>query len=467
MQSHQPNRPTNAKSYSNTFIFQSNYRFYSEITSKSLHQPSPILLTQMKLSVLALLGAALAKPLGERTLVVRDSEGASLDESSVVDPLTARGHAVTLKSVRDGTELYDNGQRAWDNLVLIPGRTKGLGKSLSTRSLLGFLEDGGNIAVLTTPESSPLSIREAAAQFGLIIGSKGVTLVDYFDGKPKDEAPQIVSYGDIKVNNTAPARIQGSDPLLIPVLRAPSSAYAVNLLEQVGDARSDNFALGSDIVSAAALQTRHNARFSWVGSPELLTDELLKWTFQEKGVLRAIDVVHFDETETEHHVYKVNEELGYCATIQEYDGEDWKPYIAGDLQLEFRMLDPYYRLNLTKTPTKPGQYCTKFKIPDQYGMFTFALDYFRPGKSFISDHRTVTIRHTANGEWARSWTITNSWVYLSSAISVVGGFILFVAIYLSSSQHEVVKPQVLKPQVQSPVVEKHEEPKKKISKKQK
>ena len=56
-------------------------------------------------------------------------------------------------------------------------------------------------------------------------------------------------------------------------------------------------------------------------------------------------------------VYRVKDELWYSVNVQEWDGSEWKPYKVSegkgsdvqtdDLQLEFVMLNPYIRQNLT------------------------------------------------------------------------------------------------------------------------
>jgi oligosaccharyltransferase complex subunit beta len=96
------------------------------------------------------------------------------------------------------------------------------------------------------------------------------------------------------------------------------------------------------------------------------------------------------------------------------------------------MLDPYYRVTLDKVAEDESEavYGTEFKIPDQHGMFTFRFDYKRPGLSFVQESEIVTIRHVANDEWPRSWELTNSWVYVASAGSVVVAWLAFVIFYL-------------------------------------
>jgi oligosaccharyltransferase complex subunit beta len=124
--------------------------------------------------------------------------------------------------------------------------------------------------------------------------------------------------------------------------------------------------------------------------------------------------------------------------LQEWNGEQLIGYNANDVQLEFTMLDPYYRLTLqpdvsASTP-EVTIYKTEFKIPEQYGMYTFRTFYRRAGLSFVDAEEIVTVRHIANDEWPRSWQITNAWVYLTSAVTVIAGWFTFVVLYLYSGK---------------------------------
>ena len=46
-------------------------------------------------------------------------------------------------------------------------------------------------------------------------------------------------------------------------------------------------------------------------------------------------------------MYKVKDELRFEIDIEEYSEGNWKNYETDDLQIQFVMLDPYQRLNLT------------------------------------------------------------------------------------------------------------------------
>lgn len=391
--------------------------------------------------------AVFATPLGERTLVVVDKNSVSQEAgAAAAESLRSRGHDVTVAGLKAAPALYTFGERSFDNLVIVPGKTKGLGHNLAAKQLVDFFNDGGNFVAVTTGDFSPAGLRDAAAQFGLTLGSKGTVFTDYFSGDGLihiDESSFADSIFDftepLKVNNSGAGLLAHEGKFTIPFVRAPANSFAYNRLLDDGDDSGliTPFVAGSRGVLAAGSQGRNGARFAWLGSTDLLKssygDEILQWAFQERGVLRIRDVQHRDVTTGEEALlYRVNDELEYCASVDEWSAESssWVPHTgATDIQLEFKMLDPYYRLNLVETT--PGRYCVQFRAPDQYGMFTFLVDYLRPGKTFLHAANVVTLRPNANDEWARSWTITNSWVYLSGLTTIVFGFLIFVPTYLA------------------------------------
>lgn len=387
-----------------------------------------------------------AAPLGERTLVVVDSTGNIAEVGETIsESLKSRGHEVTVSGLKSAPSLYSFGERAFDNVLIVPGRTKGLGHHLGAKQILDYYNDGGNFVALTSGDFSPAALRDAAAQFGLSLGPKGTVFVDHFaSGKIEvDEhsfKDSILTFTKpVSVNNSGAGLLTGSSKYAFPFVRAPATAYAYNRLldddEEGGQVVP--FVSGSRGVLAAGSQGRNGARFAWIGSSDLATssygDEILQWAFQEDNVLRIRDVKHeLAETGESSLLYRINDELKFCATVEEWAKEksEWVPHQgAKDIQLEFKMLDPYYRLTLTEQT--PGTYCTEFRAPDQYGMFTFLIDYQRPGKTFLHSANVVTLRPNANGEWARSWTITNSWVYLSGLTTIVFAFLIFVPTYLA------------------------------------
>ena len=106
-----------------------------------------------------------------------------------------------------------------------------------------------------------------------------------------------------------------SSPLLVPIVRAHSTAYTYNPKDEVVSVE-EPFAVGSQIALVSALQARNSARFSVLGSVEALENtwfgasvqgpggkktptanrafakQLTEWTFMETGVLKVGRVEH-------------------------------------------------------------------------------------------------------------------------------------------------------------------------------
>jgi oligosaccharyltransferase complex subunit beta len=108
----------------------------------------------------------------------------------------------------------------------------------------------------------------------------------------------------------------GASELLTPILRAPRTAYIYNPKEQT-EVVDDLFAAGEQLALVSAFQARNSARFTLVGSAEMLQDkwfdvevtqadgkktaktfnrEFAKrvsgWTFNEIGVVRVNWIEH-------------------------------------------------------------------------------------------------------------------------------------------------------------------------------
>lgn len=251
----------------------------------------------------------------------------------------------------------------------------------------------------------------------------------------------------------------GNNPLIVPVLAAPETAYIYDPAEETLSSDSP-FATGKQAFLVASLQTRSNSRITFVASNLLFSDEafskpnsfnrafateLTKWTFSEKSVLKLESVSHrlLEDTNTTENpsIYRVKNDIAYEVSLSQFEDGSWFPYTADDVQLEFTMLDPYYRLTLSPThKTSTAQfYATTFTAPDQHGMFSFVLEYFRPGLTFIKDKRVVTVRHFGHNEFARSFAIPNAWPYVSSIVVVAGAWVVFVGLWLFTGENSAKK----------------------------
>lgn len=414
--------------------------------------------------VLCLAGLATlcnGKPLNQGKTLVVGEEQQSTTYQDFFKRLQDGGYDLDIKNVRDESiDLLDYERLAYDNVVLFPTKTKSLGPKLTSKKLMEFFNKGGNILAITNEKSVPESVRELAAELDINISPKGFQVVDHFNGE--GDKHNIVPINDFPLPDIASsssslkysggAAYLGNGELILPIALAPRTAFAYDARDDA-TVVSDPWVSGNQAALVAGFQGRNNARFLWVGSDKLFidheatefADDLAKWTFYEKGVIKSTFVEHHlkDSEILNEKLYKVSEDITYSVGLCQWDGEQFSAYDADDVQLEFVMLDPYYRLTLEKddnrSTTKETVYTTTFKIPDQYGMFTFRVKYERAGLSNVEESEVVTIRHIANDEWPRSWEITNSWVYLTSAVSVVGAWLIFVVFYLYTGQEEKTK----------------------------
>jgi oligosaccharyltransferase complex subunit beta len=124
----------------------------------------------------------------------------------------------------------------------------------------------------------------------------------------------------------------------------------------------------------------------------------------------------------------------YDIDISTFSGEEWTPYTANDVQLEFTMLDPHLRLPLAVTPrtsnstVTSNRFSTQFRTPDKHGVFTLKVDYRRPGWSYLQEKSIVSITPPRHDEYDRF--IKGALPYYASAFSVAGSVLIFVVMWL-------------------------------------
>ncbi len=138
--------------------------------------------------------------------------------------------------------------------------------------------------------------------------------MNYFGGAQNEVIALPRAVGQILGNES---------PLLAPVLRAPSTAYAYNPKDGAGTVE-EPFGTGRQLSLVSTLQARNSARFVVLGSVEMLEDvwfdaqvksssgsgnnkkqatanaafarEISAWTFKELGVLKVGRIEHHLKT---------------------------------------------------------------------------------------------------------------------------------------------------------------------------
>lgn len=124
----------------------------------------------------------------------------------------------------------------------------------------------------------------------------------------------------------------------------------------------------------------------------------------------------------------------YTIEIAEYANDKWVPYKAKDIQLEIIMLDPYIRTTLKQSRVAPehhyGRFTAHVRLPDVYGVFTFKVNYKRPGLTYLLAEDVVAIKPFRHNEYPRF--LSAAYPYYASVGSMIVGFLVFSAVWLST-----------------------------------
>lgn len=309
-------------------------------------------------------------------------------------------------------------------------------------------------------------MRELAAECGVEFGDEGTFVIDHLH---YDEVSDMGDHtlvvlgeenilkvpiitggvkGRVLFRGTGMALEEGNS-LLQPVLTAHTSSFVYTPNTIV---KEDPALKGRSTVLVAALQARNNARVLISGSLAFFSDQyfgkvfkeasseerdtaangalavnLASWTFGDRGILRASNVRHHLVGQTEPpRVYTVKEEVEYSVEVEEWNGAQWVPYNE-TIQLEFVMLDPYHRLNLQNVAGSPV-HKVQFTVPDVYGIFTFRVQYQRPGYSSLDLRQTVTVRPLRHNQFERF--ILSAYPYYAAAASMMFALPVFALFFL-------------------------------------
>lgn len=408
------------------------------------------------------------------TLVLYGDDDALTTYASLFGVLEENGLAVVSQKAGPDEEaqIYDlNENIVVSNVVILPNKAKKLASNIDHASLLTYANNGGNVVVVSEDSGTQLDVSIFLNQLGIYPSPKGYKYTDFHSGSAaplaKIEAPRFLNkhvvsedVSGLSLEDASVALVSNSE-YLVPLLKASRTSFTTN-----GDAGKDSvWHTGNEGYLAVAFQGLNNGRVLWLGSPaplkntsfnKGLVDSVVQWTFQLKSVIRATfahhkrvdasgesDLPFVDEDD----YYKIKDTAYFEIGLSRYeaDRKTWVPYtvdeedVANKVQLEFIMLDPYYRLNLNHTHNTDTEavYSALFRLPDQHGMFTFSVDYKRPGLSYVKVEDVVPVRHLANDEYARSWEIPNSSVYMAGYGVVVVGWLAFVVLFIFSGKRNL------------------------------
>lgn len=404
---------------------------------------------------------------------------------SFLSLLESNGYSCTLYDVQssnnennDVIQLTKVDSSLYDNVIIFPILKASLKKGsstfdnkslLSSKNLLSFFNDyNGNLMIITSPHINNVgSLTSLLNEFGIFPSPKNQIVKDLFQDKETLLVPSsnlLNKYVYTVDNDTvyfnlgesSVARLDNREQL-VPILKSSKTSF----IEASREKNFEPWVTGSQGYLISGFQgVNNNARLVWLGSTNLIDDSthninkdlvenLINWNFNAKSVIRVLKSRHYHantELTYDELNYKINDIIKYEIDITKWDGSQWVPFIAEDIQFELRQVDPYYRINLTRVLDAEtnnntfARYTTNdFKLPNRHGMFKFLTEYKRNGLSTIKDEDIKAIRHLANDEYPRSWEITNSWVYLAANIVVISSFITFIILFLTNTNITTMK----------------------------
>lgn len=372
-------------------------------------------------------------------------------------------HVQLTTYAEEDLSLFSSDELVCDHLVLFPSKKETVTSkgTFNQHELLNFVNNNGNLLVIDEADNHvPKAVKLLLNEAGIYPAPKGYRYYDFHntvEGKPvigpkNIEADSLIGVlANPFIYDGTSALISNSE-LLFPILVGSETSFTASEKTEMAKEK-EIWSYGRQSFLAVGFQALNKARMTWIGSYSLLTDELIKWTFQKKAVLKLQYTEHFNLDKPEilnPKIYRIKDQIVYTVGLSELKDGKWIPYVKQDddeVQLSFEMLDPYYRLNLVglgEASSKPdGEldtyiYLVNFTIPDQHGIFTLNLDYKRPLLSYVEKKETVTVRHLANDEYKRSWDITNSWLYVASALLVMISWFMFVInfLYIGNTDHQ-------------------------------
>ena len=170
-----------------------------------------------------------------------------------------------------------------------------------------------------------------------------------------------------------------SNRYVFPILRGESTTMSMTDIEPTDEVSTISNVSGEQLTLVAGYQSRYNNRATISGSLHMCSDEfillngsvnqkfceqLLNWNFQRSGILKTTHLRHnkkgeackeenLDDCGPNPENYKIEDNVEFYINIEQMTEGKWHPYNAEDVQMQFRMLDPYYQVIL-KRVEQPG-----------------------------------------------------------------------------------------------------------------
>ncbi|KAI0232738.1 oligosaccharyl transferase glycoprotein complex, beta subunit [Massospora cicadina] len=421
-------------------------------------------------ATLAGLGLALSST-GNRVLFLVDGAFSKEKYSTVYELLEGRGYEIKLeKATASDLSVARMDERLYDHLILFSPQSK-------------VCWAWGDVMMVANPTVSDY-YRRVGAQFGITFEEAGSVVLDPINNNATEAHnaweyvvahPETSNFISSRAASGGPILFQGiahsisnTNPQITSLLKPSSSAYS-SLQSSFGTPGL----YGSEISLVSAHQSRNNARFTVFGSTEMFSDkfilspvterlaeggqktytltgngnfieDLVKWTFQEVGVIKSTGFSHYKVGESVRPAnYRIRDEMIYSINLTEYRDGKWVAFEADDVQLEVTMLDPYIRATLLVNSSvvdalgnEVTNYQIKLTLPDVYGVFTFRVNYRRDGLSGILVEDVIPIHPFKHNEFPRF--LLPAYPYYAATISMSAGFLVFSVIWLYNKDSGVL-----------------------------
>lgn len=257
----------------------------------------------------------------------------------------------------------------------------------------------------------------------------------------------------------------GATPRAFPIVVADEAAFST--AKPATD--ESPLAAGNALALAVGVQALSGGRAVLSGSSDAFADEaaaataadsplsggfasaVSAWAFKDAGALRASPLRHSlleplapsanGGSEDGNHrwgdaPYRIGDEIRVELDVLEADGRGgWKPFGEnsgeedGEIQVEYRMLDPFVRAALRPSSARNGTLSAVVKAPDVYGVFKFAVHFVRPGLTPLHVESVAPLRPFRHDEFDRFLMAAAPYYATLASVSVAFFAVVGVALY--------------------------------------
>jgi oligosaccharyltransferase complex subunit beta len=396
---------------------------------------------------LILLGLLIAGAIAKDVLVLLGDNRIKESHSIFFNDLRDAGLSLHIKQISDREiELQKWGRWLYDGVLVVASKSGKLGGTLDSVYLSELLDAGRSVFIATDQDANE-ELREVITSLGSDLLGPSSVLTDHISHAaglgPTAALCPPPAISAIAGKSSEPILYKGGaltvsadSSLTMPVLTPAATALV---------STPSGPLLGPQLVLAAAMQTRKNARSFVCASIDLFSDKYFNsqrsnrdfarnavlWTFQERGVVKVSNFTHARLGEVSppmHNTYKINDTVLVQLDLHENGPEGWVPHVTNNVQLEYVMLDPYVRQRMLHVGQ--GHYELTVRLPDQYGVFKWVVDYKALGFSFVSLSELAPLRPLRHDEYARF--ILQAYPYYATLITLSVAFLAMITFVMYS-----------------------------------